>query len=83
MAIYLGGHSKIQMDEERLKVIYGIHSKQGCFMSWEEWKPLVEKAHALLTERAKKLSYGRITITYGEVGAKIGLYPLSDFRSTR
>ena len=67
------------MDENELRVIFLSHQKQGCFLGWEEWKEKVEGTHSHLIDRAKETPYDHITITYGELGEKIGLYPLSEW----
>jgi len=67
------------MDSAILRKIYASHIKQGCFMKWQEWNDLVEKAYSVLVDRAKTKPYREIAITYGELGSKIGLYPLSDW----
>jgi uncharacterized protein YuzE len=65
-----------RMDEEKLKNIYQKHSKSGCII--REWEEKVRKAYPMLTKRAREMPYDEMPIAYGELGAKIGLYPLSD-----
>lgn len=68
------------MDTDRLGHIYAIHSNEGCvIVTWDEWVEKVAKAYAELIGRAKSVPYDRITITYSELGNRIGLYPVSDW----
>lgn len=67
------------MDQGELRRIYLGHQKQGCFLRWDEWKENVERAYSELIERAKNIPYNQFTITYGELGSRIGLFPLSDW----
>jgi len=65
------------VDQQILKQIFESHKgKPGfVFVSWEEYRDLVEKAYPLLIDKARKGGF----ITYGEVGGKIGLYVSSDY----
>lgn len=67
------------MEEEKLKKIYQKHHTSGCFLGWEEWKEKVKKAYLEVVKRATEMPYDEMPITYSELGAKIGLYPLSDW----
>jgi hypothetical protein len=68
-----------QMDTNILKRIYAEHRSKGCFIvSWNEWEDLVRKAYAELINIAQKVPYAQITVTYSELGRRIGLFPLSD-----
>ena len=68
------------MDTNRLKSIYAKHSDEGCvIITWDEWVEKVTKAYAELVRRAKSVPYDQITITYSELGKRIGLHPLSEW----
>jgi len=68
-----------EMDAKRLQRIHTKHTGEGCFMPWDEWVEKVTKAYAELIRRAQSVPYGQITVTYSELGKRIGLYPLSDW----
>ena len=68
-----------EMDEQELQRIYLGHQKQGCIMPWNEWKEKVEPPYVELTERAREVPYDKFTITYGELGSQIRLFPLSEW----
>lgn len=69
----------MNMDTEQLQKIYAKHKQEGCFMDWEEWEPLVRQAYVELINHTKSMTYDYITMTYAELGKKIGLYPLSEW----
>ena len=68
-----------EMDNQLLEAIYTKHASEGCFMPWDEWEEKVRKAYAELIRIAKVVPYNRITVTYSELGQRIGLFPLSDW----
>jgi len=68
------------MDITRLRGIFAKHSREGCVIAtWEEWVEMATGAYAELMRRAKYVPYDQITITYSELGKKIGLFPLSEW----
>jgi hypothetical protein len=70
------------MDTTILKRIFAKHRSQGCvIVDWDEWQEKVEKAYAELIRIARTAPYDRITVTYSELGQRIGLPPphLSDW----
>lgn len=67
------------MDEYELQRIYSGHKESGCFLPWDEWRENVIRSHSQLIERAREIPYDRFAITYGELGKKIGLFPLADW----
>ena len=68
-----------QIEIQELKNIYTKHTSEGCFLPWEEWEEKVRRAYAVLIDIARRVPYERITITYAELGHRIGLFPLSDW----
>ncbi|TET18177.1 MAG: hypothetical protein E3J75_00750 [Dehalococcoidia bacterium] len=67
------------MNEEELKSLWERHRQRGGIIrSWEEWKDKVGKAYIELIKIAKEIPYDLMRITYGKLGARIGLYPLSE-----
>lgn len=67
------------IDDEEINRIYVTHHSEGCFMDQSEWESLVKQAYLLLINRAMTTPYNRITMTYSELGAKIGLVPISEW----
>ena len=70
------------MDTNILRRIFKKHRGEGCvIVGWEEWQEKVGKAYAELVQIARTAPYDRITITYSELGQRIGLAPphLSDW----
>ena len=68
-----------EMDTDILERIFAKHQSEDCFMPWDEWEEKVRKAYAELIDIAQKVPYDRITVTYSELGKRIGLFPLSDW----
>jgi hypothetical protein len=67
------------MNEEELRVLWDRHTKRGgVIRSWEEWRDKVGSAYIELVRIAREVRYDQMRITYGELGSKIGLFPLSD-----
>jgi hypothetical protein len=67
------------MDTNTLRQIFSDHTNKGCFMPWNEWAKTVKRAYAELIDIAQRMPYDRITVTYSELGQRIGLFPLSDW----
>jgi len=69
----------IEMDENLLQQIYHKHNLEGGFMPWDEWSSLVRKAYPELIRRVMNSPYDSITMTYSELGSKIGLHVVSEW----
>jgi hypothetical protein len=69
----------MSMEAEELRKIHARHVGEGCFMPWEEWGEKVRKAYSELIRISRDVPYDNITITYAELGKRIGLFPLSDW----
>ena len=67
------------IDTKELDQIYLHHADEGCFMPQTEWEPLVRKAYAELINRTMMIPYDQITITYSQLGSKIGLTLISEW----
>ena len=67
------------MNEHELKDLWERHQRRGGFLSWDEWKDKVGKAYIELIKVAKEIPYDQMRITYGQLGTKIGLPPLTDW----
>ena len=65
------------MDIEVLTRIFRAHQSKGCFMPRDEWEENVRSAYAELLRIAQTEPYSRITVTYSELGRRIGLFPVS------
>lgn len=67
------------IDNGELGHVYTRHKGEGCFMPKEEWEPLVRRAYNELINRALTVPYSQITVTYSQLGSKIGLVPISEW----
>ena len=67
------------MNEEELKYWWERHRKRGGFLLWDEWRDKVGRAYIELINIAKGTPYNQMRITYGRLGIKIGLPPLTDW----
>jgi hypothetical protein len=67
------------MNEEELKALWERHRERGGFLPWEEWKDKVGKAYIELVRIAKEIPYDDMRISYGRLGAKIGIPPITDW----
>lgn len=69
----------IKMDDEILQQIYEKHKREGGFMHWDEWSGLAQKAYPELIRQVMYSPYDSITMTYSELGGKIGLVVISEW----
>ena len=67
------------MNEEELKALWERHRKGRGFLPWDEWKDKVGRAYIELLKIAKEVPYNYMRITYGQLGVRIGLPPLTDW----
>lgn len=74
------GAGKYGIPEEFLQQSWEHQRKAGGpVLTREEWDKLVLEAYRELVMRAETASYDNLPITYGDLGSKIGLFPLSDW----
>jgi hypothetical protein len=67
------------MNETELEYRWDRHLKRGGFLSWDEFRDKVGKAYIELINIAINVPYKEITISYGRLGVKIGLPPLTEW----
>ncbi len=75
----MGSQGSNEIDTKLLQQIYEKHQRDGGFMPWDEWSDLFRKAYPELVLHIMNNPYDRITMTYSELGGKIGLTVISDW----
>ncbi len=75
----MSGLANNEIDAKLIQQIYEKPQREGGFMPWDEWNSLFRKAYPELVLQIVNNPYDRITMTYSELGGKIGLTVISDW----